>query len=115
SVPGTFTYTPSAGTVLNAGPNQLLSVRFAPTDTLDYNPVVKTARISISQAPLTVTANNASKVFGQDNPAFTAGFSGLVNGDTPASLGGTLSFSTAADASSPVGAYAITPGGLTSD
>ena len=63
---------------------------------------------------LTVTANDAGKIYGQANPAFSASYSGFVNGDGAGSLGGTLRFSTSADAASPVGAYAITPGGLTS-
>src|SRR5919205_302594 len=32
NVPGTFTYSPAAGTVLNAGANQTLPVTFVPTD-----------------------------------------------------------------------------------
>jgi hypothetical protein len=36
SVPGTFVYTPPAGTVLGFG-SQTLSVLFTPTDTTDYN------------------------------------------------------------------------------
>jgi len=36
SVPGTFAYTPSSGTVLSAGAGQTLSVVFTPTDTTDY-------------------------------------------------------------------------------
>ena len=63
---------------------------------------------------LTVTANNASKGYGSANPVFTAGYSGFVNGDTPSNLGGTLTFTTTATTSSPVGSYPITPGGLTS-
>ena len=35
SVPGTFVYSPAAGTVLGAG-SQTLSVTFTPTDTTDY-------------------------------------------------------------------------------
>ena len=35
SVPGTFTYTPAAGTILGAGANQTLSVTFAPADAAD--------------------------------------------------------------------------------
>jgi hypothetical protein len=69
---------------------------------------------AVAPAPLTVTANDATRAFGQANPAFTARYSGFVNGDGPGSLGGTLSFSTAATADSPPGSYAITPGGLTS-
>jgi hypothetical protein len=70
--------------------------------------------LTITPAPLTVTANDASKVYGAALPTFTAGFSGLVNGDTPADLGGTLTFATPADANSAPGAYPITPSGLTS-
>ena len=36
STPGTFTYTPAAGTVLSAGAGQTLSVTFVPDDTADY-------------------------------------------------------------------------------
>ena len=36
NVPGTFAYTPAAGTVLNPGNGQLLSVLFTPTDNSDY-------------------------------------------------------------------------------
>src|SRR5439155_17269458 len=66
----------------------------------------------VNRAPLMVTAKNASKVYGQANPAFTASYSGFVNGDTASSLGGTLSFSTPATSSSAVGTYAITPSGV---
>jgi len=42
SVPGSFVYTPAAGTVLNAGNGQVLSVDFTPTDTGNYNSVTGT-------------------------------------------------------------------------
>src|SRR2546427_11896861 len=47
-------------------------------------------------------------------PGVHACYSGIVNGDTAASLGGTLAFDTTATALSGVGAYAVTPKGLTS-
>src|SRR5207237_890626 len=62
----------------------------------------------------TAAIDHFSKVYGTANPAFGVRYSGFVNGDTAASLGGTLTFSTAATASSPVGPYAVTPAGLTS-
>jgi hypothetical protein len=68
---------------------------------------------TVAPAPLTVTANDASKVYGQANPAFSVRYQGFVNGDGPGSLSGTLSFRTAATTSSPVGAYTVTPDGLT--
>src|SRR5262245_33181953 len=42
SVPGTFTYTPAAGTILKAGSGQTLSVSFTPTDTTDYTSATAT-------------------------------------------------------------------------
>src|SRR5262249_33931179 len=38
-------------------------------------------------APLTITANNQTKVYGAPLPALTVTYSGLVNGDTPAVFG----------------------------
>jgi hypothetical protein len=74
---------------------------------------------AVAQAPLSVTANPASKVYGSPNPAFTATITGFVNGDTaqtPGVLSGAPSFSTTATTNSPVGTYPITPslGTLTS-
>ncbi len=54
SVPGTFTYSPSAGTVLSAG-TQTLSVTFAPTDTTHYLSASKTVSITVNQALPTIT------------------------------------------------------------
>jgi autotransporter-associated beta strand protein len=69
---------------------------------------------TVNPAPLTVTANDQTKITGEVNPAFTASYSGFVLGEDPGVLGGTLSFSTPATTSSPPGLYAITPSGLTS-
>src|SRR5439155_17732016 len=52
--------------------------------------------------------------YSQANPLFTAHYSGFVLGQDPSVLGGTLSLSTPASASSSVGGYAISPSGLTS-
>ena len=40
----------------------------------------------MTAAPLTITANNQSKVYGAALPTLTASYSGFVNGDTSASL-----------------------------
>src|SRR5207245_11701059 len=50
TVTGVFTYTPAAGTVLNAGNGQTLSTSFAPTDTTDYTSNTTTAKINIHKA-----------------------------------------------------------------
>jgi hypothetical protein len=71
-------------------------------------------RLTVGKAPLTVAANNQTKLLGAALPTFTATFNGFVLGQGPSVLGGALTFNTAATASSSVGTYAITPGGLTS-
>jgi hypothetical protein len=63
---------------------------------------------NVTPAFLTVTANNASKVYGTANPAFTPIYSGFVNGDTSAVLTGSPSLTTTATAASPAGSYPIT-------
>jgi hypothetical protein len=69
---------------------------------------------TVNPAPLTITADNSSKTYGTANPTFTVHYAGFANGDGPASLGGTLSFSTAATTASGAGSYTVTPGGLSS-
>jgi autotransporter-associated beta strand protein len=69
---------------------------------------------TVSPAPLTVTANDQTKITGEGNPPFTVSYSGFVLGEGPGVLGGTLTFSTLATTSSPPGMYAVTSGGLTS-
>ena len=54
SIPGTFAYTPAAGTVLTAGV-QTLSVTFTPTDTTDYPTATKTVQITVNKATPGIT------------------------------------------------------------
>lgn len=49
-VPGAFTYSPPAGTILPAGNGQQLSATFTPTDTANYDVVKVTARVSVRSA-----------------------------------------------------------------
>jgi hypothetical protein len=55
SVPGTFSYTPAAGTILGVGANQLLTVTFTPTDLTDYTAVTDTVPINVRPSPPNVT------------------------------------------------------------
>src|SRR6185295_14963513 len=70
--------------------------------------------LTVNRAAVTVTANAASRMYGQANPAFTASYAGFINGDDASALGGTLAFTTPATDRSPAGTYAVTPSGLTS-
>jgi MBG domain (YGX type)/Bacterial Ig-like domain (group 3)/FG-GAP-like repeat len=103
TVGGNFVYTPAAGMVLGAG-MQTLSVTFTPSDTADYTPATQTVTLLVNPAPLTVSANNAARVFGAANPTFTGTITGAVNGDSL-----TESFTSTATGNSPVGSYPIVP------
>jgi subtilisin-like proprotein convertase family protein len=111
NVPGTYTYSPAAGTVLNAGSSQTLTVIFTPTDTNSYLPVTNQVVVNVLNASLIVTADSTNKVYGAALPTFTASYSGFVNGDTAASLGTAVTLGTAATSASPIGTYAITASG----
>ena len=86
----------------------------------DYAITFVGANLSITPAPLTITANDATKFFGAPistsstgltQPTLTASYSGFVNGDTVSSLTTPAVLMTTATASSPVGVYPITVGG----
>src|SRR4029079_19611508 len=55
NVPGTFVYSPAAGTMLNAGANQTLSVSFTPTDAANYTTATKSVTINVLKASATIT------------------------------------------------------------
>lgn len=115
SVPGNFVYTPAAGTVLNAGNNQILSVNFTPNDTTNYNSAAATVSINVLKAALTIKADDKSRTYGEPPVSFTVTPTGLVNGDTLSGLDGTLAYNFADAANMPAGTYTISPSGLTSN
>ncbi len=81
TVPGSFAYSPSPGTILNAGTNAI-SVIFTPADVVDYLSVTDTVTLVVLPAPLIVTAPCESRAYGQTNPSLIGTITGLVNGDT---------------------------------
>lgn len=111
NVPGTFSYNPPAGTVLNAGSSRTLSVAFTPTDTATYSSAQASVTINVTPAALTITAENKTRTYGAANPTLTASYSGLVNNDTSANLDTATILSTSATSESPVASYAITAAG----
>jgi hypothetical protein len=60
--------------------------------------------LTITPAPLTFTVNAASRIYGNANPTFTGTFVGIKNGDVL-----TVTYTTTATVTSPVGTYPITP------
>ena len=60
NVPGTLTYSPPAGTVVNAGPTQLLSVTFTPADSANYRTVGATRTITVKALVQEIVTGKAS-------------------------------------------------------
>ena len=88
SVPGTFVYSPAAGTVPLAG-TDTLSVTFTPTDATDYTTATKSVSIVVTPpAPVITWANPAAITYGTPLSATQL--------NATASVAGTFAYSPAA-------------------
>jgi large repetitive protein len=114
NVPGTFAYTPGAGTVLAAGASRALAAAFTPADPANFSGGSVETTIDVLPAPLTIRGNDVAKPFGAPVPVLTASASGFVNGESWAALNGSLTVTTTAVAQSAVGTYPVTPSGVSS-
>ncbi len=110
SVPGTFVYNPPAGTVLHAGPNQVLSVICTPGDDT-VQPLSTNVLINVLKKTLIITVSDRTNIHGAPLPSLAVEYSGFVNGDTAGSLDTPVSISTSATANSTVGTYPISASG----
>ncbi len=79
-------------------------------DVVDY----KDGTLSISKAALVIKANDASRLYFDDDPKFTFTCSGFVNGDDENSLSKLPTFRTDATTNSSVGVYNIFPSSASS-
>jgi len=95
SLAGTYPITVSAGTLTAAN--------------YDFTNLA-TGTLTITQAPLTVTANDEASYQGAPIPPFTATISGFVNGDPATVVRGSPSYFSPANPSSPLGSYPISIG-----
>ena len=103
NVQGSFSYIPPAASVLAAGTNQL-AVAFTPVDESDYVSVTNYVDLVVTPAPLSVTASNATRPYGLNNPPLSGLIVGLQNGDNI-----TATYACAAMPSSHAGPYLIVP------
>jgi gliding motility-associated-like protein len=96
--------------------NDYLAVRGAGTAVItasqtgdgNYNPGAEVqVTLTVGKAPLTVTADDKSRAYLEQNPALTFSCEGFVNGDDVSVLDNALVPSTEATSASPVGTYAI--------
>lgn len=116
---GTFTFSASGkplctwngpalgGTILcNAAPSALSAGSYPATFSYSgdgtYAPLTGRFTLTISRARLSIVVNNASRVYGAPNPAFTGQISGAAAGDTLL-----VSYTTTAAANSPIGTYSV--------
>ena len=68
----------------------------------NYTTAITNGTLTVSPAALSLAGDSLSKVYGSANPTLTGVLTGVVNNDNI-----TASYSTTADATSPVGSYAI--------
>jgi hypothetical protein len=80
------------------------------TVTANYQTSVAAVNHTVNPATLTVTANDATRTYGDGNPTLTASYSEFVNGETlgTSDITGSPSLATTATLASPVGSYPIT-------
>ena len=78
---------------------------------IDYSTSYVSGTFTVTPVPLIITAGNKTMAYGGSLPALTVSYSGLVNGDTPATLsaaGNTPPTISTVPATSHAGSYAIT-------
>jgi len=106
STPPSFSTTATASSPVNTYPitaANAVSANYA----ISYHP----GTLTVTQATLTVTADNKSMPVGGPLPPLTVSYSGFVNGDGVGSLSQAPTATTTATAASPAGGYPIVPGG----
>jgi len=90
SVPGTFVYTPAAGTVLSIG-SQTLSVTFTPTNTVNYTTATDKVTLMVNTPPPTITIATGGQTGAQNGAVIVTLASSItgaiiyytVDGSTP--------------------------------
>ena len=101
----TASYASAAAAASVVGPYPIIPTLVDPTTKLgNYTVTSNNGTLTVSPAPLTVAAANATRLYGDANPAFTGTITGLKNNDPI-----TATFASAATAANPVGAYPIVP------
>ena len=117
-----FEYTVSDGTITSGTPTiSCTATATSPVGTYDIviekgtvsNSTVNLVKgtLTITQAPLTISAGNYTKVEGEDNPTFTPTFSGFKNSETKTVLTKQPTVTTTATKESPAGSYTVTVSG----
>ena len=118
----TFEYTVTNGTITSGTPTITCSATTtSPVGTYDIviakgtvsnsNVELVKGTLTITKAPLTISAGNYTKVEGEENPAFKATYSGFKNNETETVLTEMPTITTTATKTSLAGSYTITVSG----
>ncbi|HCZ21659.1 MAG TPA: hypothetical protein DHU85_09095 [Porphyromonadaceae bacterium] len=99
-------------TILKAGSTTITARQAA---SANYGEASASIPLVIKKASLTASVNNATRRYGEENPAFSFSYKGFVNGETEAVLAVKPSASCNATAKSIVGTYDIVTTGNGSD
>src|SRR5262249_48519725 len=99
----TATYASAAVVATSIGTFAIVPTLVDPTAKLgNYTVTSANGTLTVAPAPLTVSGTNASRLYGDPNPAFTGTITGIKNGDNI-----TATFASAAVVTSPVGTVSI--------
>jgi gliding motility-associated-like protein len=101
-------------TAVDNSPVNTYPITVSGAASLNYSFVYKPGVLTISKAVLTITANNATKVYGSANPILSVSYSGFTGTDDASSLTTAPAISTTAVIGSPVNTYPITASGAAS-
>lgn len=80
-------------------------------ENVQYHAFSKEYTLTVNNAPLTITPNDATITYGNELPVFEVGYNGFKNGEDASILTKQPEISCAASSSSPTGIYAITASG----
>ncbi|PYP85516.1 MAG: hypothetical protein DMG65_20495 [Candidatus Angelobacter sp. Gp1-AA117] len=101
----TAAFATSADPTSNVGSYPILAALIDPDGKLgNYTVTNNPGTLLVNPAPLNVVAADASRLYGDPNPAFTGAITGIKNGDNI-----TATYAGAADPTSAVGTYPIVP------
>ena len=117
----TFEYTSSSATISGTPTITCTATSTSPVGTYpitiskgsvtNYNDSYVNGTLTITKAPLTITAKSYTKKQGEENPAFEVEYSGFKNGETSAALTTQPTFTTTATSASAPDTYDITVSG----
>ena len=111
SVVSGLTYTCEYAPTSNVGEYAIVP---SGAEALNYAISYTNGKLTVFKGTLTITANDTVMIYGDEAPAFTASYSGWLNGDDESLVSG-LAFTTPYQPGSPVGTYAIQPVNATAD